>query len=54
MLFYHFFSVALLGIWLVLSQPPWYKFPLAMVESVAVFYKACVVLFPFIISELRT
>jgi squalene monooxygenase len=53
-LFYHFFSVALLGIWLVLSQAPWYKFPLALVESVAVFYKACVVLFPFIISELRT
>lgn len=53
-LFYHFFSVALLAIWLVLSQTPWYKFPLALIESIAVFYKACVVLFPFILSELRS
>lgn len=53
-LFYHFFSVALLSIWLVLSQSPLYKLPLALVSSVGIFYKACVVLFPFIFSELRT
>ncbi|KAL6718830.1 Squalene epoxidase [Lecanora helva] len=53
-LFYHFFSVALLAIWLVLSQSTWYRLPLAGIESVSVFYKACVVLFPFIFSELRS
>ena len=53
-LFYHFFSVAVLAIWLVLSQSPWYQFPYALVESVGVFYKACGVLFPFLFSELRS
>lgn len=53
-LFYHFFSVALLAIWLVLSQSPLYKLPIALVSSIGIFYKACVVLFPFIFSELRS
>ena len=52
-LFYHFFSVALLAIWLVLSQSPWYLYPFALMQSVGVFWKACVVLFPFIWSEVR-
>lgn len=53
-LFYHFFSVALLSIWLVLSGSPLYKTPLTLMSSVGVFYKACVVLFPFILSELKS
>ncbi|KAI9746730.1 MAG: Squalene epoxidase [Claussenomyces sp. TS43310] len=59
MLFYHFFAVAVLSIWLVIKQTlgglsgAW-KLPLALGESVMVLYKACVVLFPFVFSELRT
>lgn len=53
-LFYHFFSVALLSIWLVLTTSPLYKTPLTLLSSVSIFYKACVVLFPFILSELRS
>ncbi len=52
-LFYHFFSVALLGIWLQLVAAPLWKLPLTMTKSVQVFWKACTVLFPFIWSEIR-
>jgi squalene monooxygenase len=58
-LFYHFFAVALLSIWIVMQDimggllGVW-KFPLAMNESVLIFWKACVVIFPFIFSEIRT
>ena len=53
-LFYHFFSVALLGIWLVFAGSPIWQFPWTVLRSAAVFYKACLVLFPFIASELRS
>ncbi|MCJ1399754.1 Squalene epoxidase [Xylographa trunciseda] len=53
-LFYHFFSVALLSIWLTFSEAPLWKLPMTLLESVLIFYKACVVLFPFIGSELRS
>ena len=53
-LFYHFFSVALLAIWLVLGQSPIWRLPLTLVECVEIFWKACVVLFPFIFSELKS
>lgn len=52
-LFYHFFAVALLSIWLLVSESPLYKIPLALLSSIGIFWKACVVLFPFIFSELR-
>lgn len=57
-LFYHFFAVALLSIWIVITQTvgniggAW-KLPLALIRSVQIFWKACVVIFPFIFSELR-
>ena len=53
-LFYHFFSVALLAIWLVLSKSPIWRLPLTLVDCMGIFWKACVVLFPFIFSELKT
>ena len=53
-LFYHFFSVALLSIWILFSENGLLKLPLSLVEGPAVFYKACVVLFPYIFAELRS
>ncbi|KAI4199946.1 MAG: hypothetical protein LQ350_004298 [Teloschistes chrysophthalmus] len=52
-LFYHFFAVALLAIWLTLCGSPVWRLPLTLVESAGVFWKACVVIFPFIFSEMR-
>ncbi|SZF00516.1 unnamed protein product [Blumeria hordei] len=57
-LFYHFFAVAFLSIWLVIRETTvnfgkMWKLPLAFEESVLIFWKACVVIIPFIISELR-
>ena len=57
-LFYHFFAVALLSIWIVMQDTMGgilgvWKFPLAVEQSVLVFWKACLVIFPFIFSEIR-
>lgn len=55
LLFYHFFAVALLSIWVMVTEQGllglvsgW-----SLVQSVLIFWKACVVLFPFILAELR-
>jgi squalene monooxygenase len=58
-LFYHFFAVALLSIWIVMAETMGgilgiWKLPMALEQSVLVFYKACVVIFPYIFSEIRT
>ncbi|MCJ1362038.1 Squalene epoxidase [Acarospora aff. strigata] len=53
-LFYHFFAVALLAIWIVLCETSVWRLPAALMRSVRVFWKACVVIFPFIFSELRS
>jgi squalene monooxygenase len=53
-LFYHFFSVAMLSIWILLREAPMWKLPVTSVQAVAVFYKACLVLFPYIFAELRS
>jgi squalene monooxygenase len=53
-LFYHFFSVALLSIWIILREAPIWKLPITLVQAVAVFYKACLVLFPYIFAELKS
>lgn len=53
-LFYHFFAVALYGMWLYITEAgSKAAIPVRAVLSLGVFYKACVVLFPFIFSELR-
>lgn len=53
-LFYHFFAVALYAIWIYVTSGNPAALPLRLFGSVGVFWKACVVIFPYIFSELRT
>lgn len=58
-LIYHFFAVALLSIWITISGSinnvfSIWKFPYALKDCSLIFWKACVVILPFIFSELRT
>lgn len=53
-LFYHFFAVALYAIWIYISSASIVSMPARLVGSVGVFWKACVVIFPYIFSELQT
>ena len=58
-LFYHFFAVALLSIWIVFQETIGglagiWKLPLAMEKGTMIFWKACVVIFPYIFSEMRS
>lgn len=53
-LFYHFFAVAFLAIWIYITSGNVLLMPFRAIASVGVLYKACVVLFPYIFSELRT
>jgi len=53
-LVYHFFAVALVAIWMSLSASPLWRLPLYPLDAGAIFWKACVVIFPFIFSELKT
>jgi squalene monooxygenase len=52
-LIYHFFAVALLSIWIMYVDNGLLMFPVSLVQGVLVFYKACVVIFPYIFAELR-
>ncbi len=53
-LFYHFFAVALLAMWLMVQKSPLWRLPWTVLETLRVFWKACMVIFPFIFSELRS
>jgi squalene monooxygenase len=58
-LIYHFFSVALVSISMAMQDTMRGTFgflllPLAIERSVSIFYTACVVIFPYIFSELRS
>jgi len=53
-LIYHFFVVALLSMWIMVAESKVWLMPLAVLQSFLVFGKACQVIFPFIIAELRT
>lgn len=58
-LFHHFFAVAFLGIWISMKQTigsvfGLWKLPFALIEAVLTLYKACVVILPFIFSELKS
>lgn len=53
-LFYHFFAVALLAMWLFLTSSPLWQLPATVVRMGSIFWKACVVIFPYIWSEVRS
>ncbi|KAE8348921.1 squalene epoxidase-domain-containing protein [Aspergillus coremiiformis] len=50
-LFRHFFTVAFLSLWVLLSEAPLYQLPLTLIKCVMVFWTACVVIFPYMLVE---
>ncbi|KAH8147719.1 uncharacterized protein LAJ45_08184 [Morchella importuna] len=52
-LFYHFFAVAFYSMWIMFANSAVATWPIAFVKSFGVLYKACVVLMPYIYSEIR-
>ena len=52
-LFYHFFAVALLSIWIMYTDNGLLWLPVSFMQGFLVFWKACVVLFPYIYAELQ-
>lgn len=53
-LFYHFFAVALYAIWIYVTSGNILALPIRAIASVGVFYKACIVILPYIFSEFRS
>ena len=53
-LFYHFFAVALYAIWIYITSASLIMMPFRLIGSIGVFWKACVVIFPYIFSELKS
>ncbi|EMC99120.1 hypothetical protein BAUCODRAFT_65358 [Baudoinia panamericana UAMH 10762] len=53
-LFYHFFAVALYAMWIYVTSASLAIMPLRLLGSAGVFWKACVVIMPYIFSELQS
>jgi squalene monooxygenase len=53
-LFYHFFAVAFLSIWIQLKEAGLLRLPIAAISSFGIFWKACVVIVPYIWSEAQS
>ncbi|KAI2654962.1 squalene monooxygenase [Labeo rohita] len=49
----HFFAVALYAIYFSFKSESWLTLPRALVNSIAILYRACAVMFPLIYSELQ-
>ncbi|KAI4166306.1 MAG: hypothetical protein LQ342_000196 [Letrouitia transgressa] len=52
-LIYHFWSVALLAMWLIIRESSLVELPLALLSSLGILWRAWGVLYPFIASELK-
>ncbi|CUS07437.1 unnamed protein product [Tuber aestivum] len=53
-LFFHFFAVAFYSIYILFASLSPASWPVAFFSSFGVFYKACVVIFPYIFSEAKS
>ncbi|KAG0129019.1 squalene epoxidase-domain-containing protein [Tuber indicum] len=53
-LFFHFFAVAFYSIYILFASLSPANWPVAFFSSFGVFYKACVVIFPYIFSEAKS
>lgn len=53
-LFYHFFAVAFYSIYIMFLSLSPTKWLVGLIDSFAVFYKACIVIFPYIYSEVKS
>lgn len=51
---YHFFAVALYAIVVMFRTMSPLLYPIGLLESFAILYKACVVIFPYIFSEMKS
>ena len=51
-LFTHFFSVAFVSVWLLFRDTPWTHLIVFPYHSLMVLWTACVVIFPFIWTEI--
>ncbi|XP_030074902.1 squalene monooxygenase [Microcaecilia unicolor] len=49
----HFFAVSLYAVYFCFKSEPWYAKPRALVQSGAIIYRACSIIFPLIYSELK-
>lgn len=49
----HFFAVAFLAIYLNFAETPFYLWPLALFQGIAVLWTACRVIMPYVFAELR-
>lgn len=54
-LVYHFFAVAFYAIWCRAMQGPAWRIPYVFtIESVLIIYKACIVIGPYLVAEMRS
>ena len=54
-LVYHFFAVAFYAIWRKMVEGPFWRAPYVLfVESILVLFKACVVIGPYLLWEVRS
>nr|XP_033785497.1 squalene monooxygenase [Geotrypetes seraphini] len=49
----HFFAVSLYAVYFCFKSEPWYAKPRALVQSSAIIYRACSIIFPLIYSEIK-
>lgn len=52
-LIYHFFAVAFYSVWLVLLEAPIWKLPYEVVAATLIIWKACCVIGPYLLWEVR-
>lgn len=49
----HFFAVAFLAIWINFTETPFYLWPYAFYQGLAVLWTACEVIMPYVFAELK-